>query len=449
MDRIATDAEDTPRYWHYRVWRLAGPVIAANISVPLLGAVDTAVVGRLPGPEYVGAVAVAALIFSLAYHGCNFLRMGTTGLTAQSFGAGDGSAVRAWLARAVILGGSIGLLFVLLQWPIYELARLVVAPSAAVDHLARAYFEIRIWGAPAALANFALLGWFFGVQNAKAALVVQLFMNGVNLVLAIWFVWGLDLGVPGVAWATLIAEVSSIFLGLWLAQGTLRRMGGQFARNTLFDRTPFLRMLSINGDIFVRSMCLQAALITLTAVGSRMGDTVLAANALMLHFQTMMSGALDAFANAAEALVGAAIGAGSRRQFDHAVRISTIWAVGFAIVIATLYAVFGGAIIDILTTVEEVRAVAHMHLVWVAILPLVSVWSFQLDGVFIGCTWSRQMRNSMALALFGYLVILSIAYPLFGNHGIWAAFTAFMLLRGARMMWYFQRLKRSVGTAAG
>ena len=190
------------RYWHRRTWRIALPVIVTNVSVPILGIVDTAVVGRLPGPEFVGAVAVGALIFNLLYHGCNFLRMGTTGLTAQSFGARDGREVRTWLVRALMLGGVLGAMMVVLQWPIFEAASLILGPSDSVRPLTEEYFSIRIWSAPAALANYALLGWFFGTQNTRAALITQIYMNGINALLDFWFVMGLGWGVAGVAWAT-------------------------------------------------------------------------------------------------------------------------------------------------------------------------------------------------------------------------------------------------------
>lgn len=435
---------ETPGYWHGRTWRIAAPVIVTNVSVPILGAVDTAVVGRLPGPEFVGAVAVGALIFNLLYHGCNFLRMGTTGLTAQSFGARDGSEVRTWMVRALMLGGAVGLLMVLLQWPIFTLSTLIVGPSDNVQPLVAEYFYARIWSAPAALANFALLGWFFGVQNTKAALITQVYMNGVNVVLDLWFVAGLGWGVAGVAWATVIAEVSALGVGLWLAAATLRKFGGRFDKNAIMLAAPLKRMLNVNRDIFIRSMCLQTVFVVLTAVGARMGDTVLAANAVLLQVNMFAVYALDGFANAAEALAGAALGARSRRQFDAAVRASSLWALIFALIFSLAIALLGEAAVDLLTTEPGVRAAAREYMLWIVLMPIVAVWSFQLDGIFIGCTWSRQMRNGMFIALIAYLIALGIFVPLFGNDGLWTGLVTLMVARAFTMGWMFADLRKQI-----
>lgn len=435
------------KYWHGRTWRIAAPVIITNVSVPILGAVDTAVVGRLPGPEFVGAVAVGALIFNLLYHGCNFLRMGTTGLTAQSFGARDGSEVRTWLLRAILLGAVIGLGMVILQWPIFELSALIIGPSDHVLPLTRDYFFARIWSAPAALANFALLGWFFGVQNTRAALITQIYMNGVNVILDIWFVTELGWGVAGVAWATVIAETSALGIGLWMASRTLARMGGRFQREALLNPIPFKRMLNVNRDIFVRSLCLQSVFLILTAIGARLGDAVLAANAILLHIHVFVAYALDGFATAAEALVGEAKGAGSRRRFKAAVRASFIWALLFAVAFSVLVAAFGGTVIDLLTTHQGIRTVARQYLPWSIVMPLVAVWSFQLDGIFIGCTWSREMRNAMIMSLLSYLIALPIFVTLYGNHGLWASLMVLMVARGVTLGWMLPGLQRRIAPA--
>lgn len=432
------------KHWHSLTWRIAAPVILSNVSVPILGAVDTAVVGRLPGPEFVGAVAVGALIFNLMYQGCNFLRMGTTGLTAQSFGARDGAEVRNWLARAVILGGLVGVLLIILQWPIFELSALIVGPSDAVLPWTREYFFIRIWSAPAALANFALLGWFFGVQNTRAALVTQIYMNGVNVILDIWFVSYLGWGVAGVAWATVIAETSALAVGLWMASRTLLRFGGRFQRGALLDMGPFRRMVHVNRDIFLRSMCLQTVFVILAAVGARLGDTVLAANAILLHIHIFIAYALSGFATAAEALVGEAKGAGSKQRFNAAVRASTIWAVLFSVIFCLVVGLLGGNVIDLLTTNEVIRAVAREYLPWGIIMPLVSVWSFQLDGIFIGATWSREMRNAMFLSLLSYLAVLPIFVPLYSNHGLWGSFMILMAARAITLGWMLPGLQRRI-----
>lgn len=436
---------ETSIYWHKRTWRIAAPVIITNISVPMLGAVDTAVVGRLPGPEYLGAVAVGALIISMMYHSCNFLRMGTTGLTAQSFGARDGDEVRTWLGRALLMALAIGAIFIALQWPIYELARLVVNPSDAVDPLTQAYFQIRIWGAPAALANYALLGWFFGIQNTKAALITQVYMNGMNIVLDLWFVLGLEWGVEGVAWATIISEYTALGLGLVLAGASLVKFGGRLKFAELREAGPLRRMLSVNRDIFIRSMCLQIAFVTITSIGSRLGDTTLAANAILLQIQVFIAQGLDGFATAAEALTGEAKGAKRRDRFDAAVRASTIWAGGLAVLFCGMTALLGPWVIDTLTTVESVRETARIYLIWSIFMPAISIWSFQLDGIFIGCTWSKQMRDSMFLSLAVFLITVAVLHNYFGNHGLWASFAIFMVARAITMAWLFKDLRKTVG----
>ncbi|WNK01398.1 MATE family efflux transporter [Thalassospiraceae bacterium LMO-JJ14] len=436
--------EEDRKYWHRRTWRIALPVIVTNVSVPLLGIVDTAVVGRLPGPEFVGAVAIGALIFNLLFHGCNFLRMGTTGLTAQSFGARDGREVRTWMMRALLLAAFIGAAMVILQWPIFEISTFIVGPSENVRPLTEEYFRIRIWSAPAALANLALLGWFFGVQNTRAALITQVYMNGINAILDVWFVIGLGWGVAGVAWATVIGESTAVLLGLALAARHLNRLGGRFDRRSVLQPAALKRMLGVNRDIFIRSMCLQAVFVILTAIGARMGDAVLAANAILLHIQVFTAYAMDGFSTAAEALAGEAKGARSRTRFTAAIRTTVAWAFLFAVTFCGLTAIFGPNVIDFLTVSENVRAVAREYLIWSIFLPLVSVWSFQLDGIFIGCTWSREMRNAMALSLLVYIGFLLVLVSAFGNHGLWGAFMVLMAARAITLGLKLPKLQKEI-----
>ena len=437
--------DSSGRAFHGRVWRLALPIILSNITVPLLGLADTAVVGRLPGPEYLGAVAIGAVIFNVLYSSLNFLRMGTTGLTAQSFGAKDADQIRSWLARACLLSVVLCLALVALQVPILAVSHWIMGPSAAVWPLTEGYFQVRIWGAPAALANFALLGWFFGIQRTGAALATQVFMNGLNIVLDIWFVLGLGWGVEGVAWATVISEVSAVGLGFWLAAGRLRALGGQWRWDRIRDASRLKRMLAVNGDIFGRSICLQACFVIFTSAGTRMGDEVLAANAVLLQFLMFASYALDGFANAAEAMAGEAVGARDRHLFRRAVAATGLWALLFATGFGAAYWAVGPLVVDLITTVDSVRQTAYAYLPWMAVLPLVSVWSYQLDGIFIGATWTRAMRNSMAASLAVFALLVPLLVPHLGNHGLWAAFTAFMALRGVTMGLAFPRLARRLG----
>lgn len=431
--------------WNRRTWRIAWPIMLSNISVPLLGAVDMAVVGRLPGPQYLGAVAVGALVFNVIYHGFIFLRMGTTGLTAQALGAGKPDEVRAWLARAGIFSSVIGVMLIALQIPIIWAALALIGPAAEVSTLAQEYVSIRIWGAPAALFNFALVGWFFGVQNARAALVMQIFMNGLNIVLDLWFVSGLGWGVAGVAWATLISETLAVLVGLLLAGWHLRRIGGEWIAKRILDAQRMRRMVQVNGDIFIRSVFLQISFAAITAIGARMGDTTLAANAILFNLLVFSAYFLDGFSHAAEALVGHAVGARDRESFSKAVYAAGRGAMLAGLALSVVYWLAGPSIIDLMTTVAAVRTETRIYLPWAIAMPVISVWSFLLDGVFIGSTWTREMRNAMILASAIYGAALVGLVPIWGNHGLWLAVSLFMAARALTLALRYPRLAQAVG----
>ena len=431
---------------HYRMWRLAAPIIISNISVPMLGAVDTAVVGHLPDARYLGGVAVGALVFTFIYWGFGFLRMGTGGLTAQAFGAGDADEVRACLARAAVIGIPVALILIILQAPIAWVAFTIVEATPEVEALAREYFFTRIWGAPATLMNFALLGWFIGVQNTKAALWHQLTLNGVNIVLDLVFVIGFGWGVAGVAAATAIADVAAVAFGLWLALPILRRLGGAFVRAKILEAEKIRRTLALNVDIFIRTLCLVSAFAYFTAQGAAFGNVVLAANAVLLNLQTFMAHALDGFAHAAEALGGRAIGARDRQAFRDAVRAAMLWGLIVAIAFTLVYVLAGVAIVELLTGIQDVRAAAREYIVWSVVMPLVAVFPFVLDGVFLGATRGRTMRNAMIVSLVIYVVACLTFVPMWGNHGLWGALLIFMGARGVTLGVRYPALERSVGS---
>lgn len=429
---------------HVRVLRLAAPIIVANVSVPLLGAVDTAVVGHLPDPAYLGGVAVGAMIFNFLYWGFGFLRMGTTGFVAQAQGAGDGAEVRAVLGRALLIAAALGAAMIALQGPIGAAAFALTEASLAVEASGGEYFAIRIWSAPATLANYALLGWLFGMQRPKAALVLQVFTNGVNIVLDLWFVVGLGWGVPGVAVASVIADYAACGLGLWLILRTLPgRTGWERAR--LLERARLAALLRVNRDIFLRSLCLIFAFAWFTVQGARFGDVTLAANAVLLNLQSIMAYGLDGFAFAAEALVGGAIGARDRQGFIAAARAAALWSVALAALVALAYGVLGGHIIALFTDLPEVRAAAAAYLPWTVASPLVSVWSYLLDGIYVGATRTKEMRNGMAVALAIYLVAALLLVPIWGNHGLWLAFLLLMVMRAVPLVAWLPRLLRAFG----
>ncbi len=432
--------------WHGRVWRLAAPMILANISVPLLGAVDTAVVGHLPEAYYLGAVAVGAVVFTFVYWGFGFLRMGTTGLTAQALGAGDVDEVRASLARAMLIALVLSAGILALQWPLAWIAFQLFEASAEVETLAQSYFAIRIWGAPAALANYALLGWFMGMQRMRAALGLQVFMNALNIVLDLWFVLDLGWGVEGVAAATAISEYSAIVLGAWMLRRMLVPLGGRFVRARILDRSRLKRTLAVNRDIFIRTICLLVGFAYFTALGARMGDAVLAANAVLMNFLSIMAYGLDGFAHAAEALVGGAVGARDRKAFRAAVRVTTIWAALIAGLVVVAYAVLGIVIVAVLTGLPEVRALAGDYLIWAVAYPVVAVWAFQLDGIFIGATSGPDMRNAMIVSLVVFVAATAVLVPLWGNHGLWLSM---LIFAGARTLSLGVRLRAVERSVAG
>ena len=435
------------RETHARMWHLAGPIIISNISVPLLGAVDTAVVGHLPDPKYLGGVAVGALVFTFIYWGFGFLRMGTGGLTAQAFGAQDPDEVRACLARAAVIGIPVALILIMLQAPIAWVAFSIVEATPEVEELAREYFYTRIWGAPATLMNFALLGWFIGVQNTRAALWHQLTLNGVNIVLDLVFVIGFGWGVAGVAAATAMADVVALGFGLWLAIPILRRLGGAFVRDKILEGAKIRRTVALNFDIFIRTICLVSAFAYFTAQGAAFGNVILAANAVLLNFQTFMAHALDGFAHAAEAMGGRAIGARDRTAFREAVHVASLWGMVVAVGFALVYLIAGPAIVDLLTGIADVREAARDFILWSVVMPLVAVFPFILDGIFLGATRGRTMRNAMIASLIVYIVACFLLVPALGNDGLWISLLIFMGARGITLGVRYPALERSVGDA--
>lgn len=431
--------------WNRRVWRLAGPIILANLTTPLLGAVDTAVVGHLPDPSYIGGVAIGGVLFGFLYWGLGFLRMGTTGFTAQAHGAGDWAELRACLLRPLILALGFGALLILLQRPIGLAGLWAMGASAEVSGEAATYFAIRIWSAPAALVNFVLLGWLLGVQRAQTALLLQLLLNGVNIVLDLVFVIGFGWAVAGVAWATLIAELTAAAAGLVVIRQSLRRRPGAAEPARLWEPARLAALLRVNADIFLRTLCLLVTTLIFTAQSAQFGDVVLAGNAILRQFQNFVVYGLDGFAHAAEILAGSALGARDRRTFRRAVVACTLWGAGGAAVASLALLLAGPALIALMTSLPEVRLSAGDHLWWLVLSPVVSVWSFLLDGIFIGATRTAAMRNAMVLSLGVFLLAIWLLLPPLGNHGLWLSFLLFLAARAVTLGAHYPALEKSVG----
>jgi MATE family multidrug resistance protein len=420
------------------VWRIALPMILSNISVPLLGMVDTGVTGHLEDAAYLGAVAVGATIFGFLYTGVNFLRMGTTGIAAQRYGADDAEGLRTSLGQAVIVALAIACLLLLLQRPIGTFALALLGADPAITDYAREYFSIRIWSAPATLANYALIGWFIGLQNARIPLLIVIVTNTVNIVLDLAFVVGLGMTVDGVALASVIAEFSGLAVGLALAARELGRRGGAWDMRQLITIGAYRAFLSINVHLFVRTMTLMFTFAFVTAQGARLGSLMLAANAILMNLQNLLSFALDGFAHAAEALVGKATGSGSREALQNAVRITLRWSLYVSVGFCVLFATGGPLFVNLLTDLPAVQETTLRYLPWMIASPLVSVWSFLYDGVFVGATRAREMRDIMLASTF--IVFLPAWYLLqfLGNDGLWLAFLLFMASRGLGMHYYYR-----------
>lgn len=428
---------------HARVLKIAVPIVLSNVTVPILGAVDTGVVGQMGQAAPIGAVGIGAVILATIYWIFGFLRMGTTGLAAQARGAGDMAEIGALLVRGLILAGLAGAVFILFQSALFLGAFALAPASAEVESLARDYLSIRIWGAPATIALYAVTGWLIAMERTRGVFILQIWMNGLNIILDLWFVLGLGWGVEGVAVATLIAEWSGLALGLWLCRDAF---GGNQWRDwaRVFDPVRLRRMLQVNGDIMVRSVLLTGSFTTFLFIGADLGDVQLAANQVLLQFLEITAFALDGFAFSAEALVGGAVGAKSRVQMRRAAWMATLWATGGAICLTLGFVFGGGAIIDLMTTSPEVRAAARIFLFWAALAPLLSVASYMLDGVFIGATWTRDMRIAMLQSVTIYVIALLVLVPSFGNHGLWGALMVLNLARAVTLALRYPRLEAEI-----
>ncbi|EOV9602304.1 MATE family efflux transporter DinF [Cronobacter malonaticus] len=420
------------------LWRLALPMIFSNITVPLLGLVDTAVIGHLDSPVYLGGVAVGATATSFLFMLLLFLRMSTTGLTAQAFGARDPVALARALVQPMALALIAGVLIIALREPLIHLALHVTGGSDVVLTQARRFLEIRWLSAPASLANLVLLGWLLGVQYARAPVILLVVGNLLNIVLDLWFVMGLGLNVQGAALATAIAEYATLGIGLMMAARVLRLRGITLSMLKMAWRGGVGRLLALNRDIMLRSLLLQLCFGSITVFGARLGSDIVAVNAILMTLLTFTAYALDGFAYAVEAHAGQAFGAQDKSQLNSVWRAACRQAGMVALAFALLYAVAGQYIVSLLTSLPSLQALAQPYLFWQAILPVVGVWCYLLDGMFIGATRGAEMRNSMAVAALGFGLTL-LTLPALGNDGLWLALTVFLALRGLTLGYLWRR----------
>jgi len=416
---------------HREVWLIAFPMLLTGISTPLLGMVDTAVVGHLPHPHFLAAIALGSMIFNLLFWAMGFLRMGTTGLTARALGEQDEIEKLLILYRGLVLAFLLGMLLVLFQTPIKTLVFYFIDTTPEVNLHAQIYFDIRIWNAPATLATYVLLGWYLGLQKPGLNLLIVVSINLINIIFDLIFVVYFDFNSAGVAWATLIAEYSGLFIGLYCIKQAVKEKNIK-NWSLVFQLEALKKYLALNLNVFIRTLFLLLSFSFFTLQSAKFGPVVLAANAILMNLQTLMAYALDSLAHAAEVLVGKYYSDRAQSDLYLVLKITGLWSAAIAVIFAIGYWSSGGLIIHILTNIEEVKAVATTYLPWLIISPLISVWSYWFDGIFIGAGYSRAMRDTMLISFIVFVLMWFITASL-GNHGLWIALMSFMLARAISM----------------
>lgn len=425
---------------HRSVLRIALPMMIAYLSTPLVGLIATGVIGQLGSAAMIGGVAIGAVIFDVIFTGFNFLRGATTGFTAQATGAGDRQEEQDMLLAGLGIALVLGVLILALQWPIADLGvRLLGADEHTAPH-AFDYFFARVWSAPFVFINFVVFGWVLGRGNALTALLLQSVFNAANILLSFLFVLYLDFGVAGAGWANTGSEVLTAALGLLVIALRMPKAGWRFAE--LRNRKRLRRLGGVNTDMIIRSFALLLGISFFTRQSAIFGPDILAANTILLRFYFVAIALLDGIAMAAEQLAGRSVGAGYRSTFDRVVALTNGWGIVFAIITSLgIYAV-GPFVVAWITAIEDIRTLASVYLPYIVLLPLAGVVAFQMDGIFIGATWSREMRNMMLLSLLIYLISWAVLTPFLANHGLWIAF---LILHGTRSIVFRMRLSTLAG----
>ena len=441
MTQIQTPT--TTSQWRARVFWLAIPIILSNITVPLAGIVDTAVMGRMPSPAYLSATAIAATLFSSIYWVFGFLRMGTSGLVAQSLGANELERAERNGIRSIVLALLLGAALLLSAPWLFRLGMWSMDVDQQVHELANRYFYIRVFSAPATLVLYSIFGTLVGQQRMRGVLLLQLILNLSNVVLTLALFNLTDWDISGVAIATVISEYLAMICGLamlWRSLQIKRHTVDNASLSWLVERAKLVELFHISGNLFVRTLCLTAAFYWLMVTSARLGVLVLAVNAVLIQMLHFMAHALDGFSHAAETLVGHAYGKRDRVALSCAVRASTFWGLVFALMFTVVYASFGGDIFDAMTTQKEVQNAARTWLLWIVLSPLAGVWSFLLDGIFTGTTHTREMRNGMIISLILFICASVVLVPPMNNHGVWLSYYILMLARAATLGYWYPRI---------
>ncbi|MCT8137033.1 MATE family efflux transporter [Anaerobacillus sp. CMMVII] len=443
MNTLAVDlSNNRPALTNRKYLALAIPLIISTLTTPLLGAVDTAVVGHLSDPVFIGGVAVGSLIFSQLYWLLGFLRVSTSGFTAQAKGANNREELFYSFIRPFLLAAMLGCFFLLIQSPIKWVAFSIIQSSEGVYVQAANYFDIRIWGAPFALINYVILGWLVGSSQIRITVFSQIFINVLNIILNVVFVLNFNLGVQGVALASLIAEISSVVIGLvilWKLNMIPKDLNTQWKK--LFQHGPFVKMLQVNRDLFIRTVCLLTVFTMFTSKSGQMGEVELAANAILYQLHLILAYFISGFSNASSILIGRAVGGKQIDLYDATVKMSAKWGGIAAVTLTLLLLLFSDWILPLFTSIEEVLLMANQFMYWLLLFPLVSFWGLQLYGIFTGATEGRPLRNSIILSLLIFLISYYVFVPILGNHGLWLAFILFSLARSIFLWPYLLSLK--------
>lgn len=413
-----------------RILGLAVPSIISNITVPLLGLVDVSIVGHLGSATYIGAIAVGGMLFSMIYWIFGFLRMGTSGLTAQAYGRRDLAEVILSFVRSVGIAFGLGLLLILLQYPILKVAFTLIDATPTIKELASLYFRICIWGAPAVLGLYSFAGWFVGMQNSRFPMYIAITQNVVNIAASLFFVFVWNRGVAGVAMGTLVAQYAGLLMASLLWYGYYRRLWPKLNWKMLTDYEAMRSFFILNRDIFFRTLCLVAVTTYFTSRGAEQGDVILSVNTLLMQLFTLYSYIMDGFAYAGEALTGRYVGAHNRADLERMIRALFAWGIGLALTFTLLYGIGGSSFLGLLTNEREVLNASSDYFYWVLAIPLAGMAAFLWDGIYIGATASRQMLYSMLVASASFFILQGLLQQQMGNHALWMAFIVYLFLRG-------------------
>ena len=427
-----------------RILHIAIPSIISNITVPLLGLIDVTIVGHLGSASYIGAIAVGGMLFNMIYWIFGFLRMGTSGLTAQAYGAHDLQEVTRILLRSVGISLMLALALLVLQYPIRLIAFELIDTSAEVQQLATLYFHICIWGAPATLGLYGFAGWFIGMQNSRFPMYIAITQNIVNIVASLSFVYLLDMKVAGVATGTLIAQYAGFFMAILLYMRYYNALRKRIVWKEIIQKQAMYRFFQVNRDIFFRTLCLVVVTMFFTSAGAAQGEIVLAVNTLLMQLFTLFSYIMDGFAYAGEALAGRYIGAKNQTALRNTVHHLFYWGLGLSLIFTILYAIGGKEFLGLLTNDTSVINASDTYFYWALIIPLAGFSAFLWDGVFIGATATRQMLYSMLVASASFFGVYYAFHPLLGNHALWLAFLIYLSLRGVVQTFLGRQIMKKV-----